>query len=85
MGRGTPPTRSNSPAADCGLRRYGASDALEVRAHLVTVGAITAGVALIAVGPGVWLLVSSGSHTEVLLDGTKAATAPRAIGLRAAF
>jgi len=105
------------------LRRYGATNAVEVRAHprnnsaflggivatglgggfafmggmlalaggvsdrsgLVTAGAITAGVGLVAVAPGVWLLVSSGSHAEVLLDGAPAVAAPRTLDMRAAF
>jgi hypothetical protein len=55
------------------------------REGLVTAGAITAGVGLVAVGPGVWLLVSSGSHAEVLAEGSPMANAPRSLGMRAAF
>jgi hypothetical protein len=55
------------------------------REGLVTAGAITAGVGLVAVAPGVWLLVSSGSHAEVLTEGSPMATAPRSLGMRAAF
>ena len=55
------------------------------RSGLVTAGAITAGVGLVAVGPGVWLLVSSGSHAEVLLDGAPAVATPRTLDMRAAF
>jgi hypothetical protein len=38
------------------------------RSGLTTAGAITAGVGLLAVGPGVYLIVSSGSKTEVRSD-----------------
>jgi len=61
----------------------GASD----RSGLVTAGAITAGIGLVAVGPGVWLIVGSGSRAEVLSEGpsTGAAAAPRWLGLRSTF
>src|SRR6187402_508893 len=59
----------------------GASD----RTGLVTAGAITAGVGLVAVGPGVWLIASSGSHAEVLTEGAPALAAPRRLGIRATF
>jgi hypothetical protein len=55
------------------------------REGLVTAGAITAGVGLVAVGPGVWLLVSSASHAEVLVEGSATASAPRSLGMRATF
>jgi len=55
------------------------------RSGLVTAGAITAGVGLLAVGPGVWLIVSSGSSAEVLNDGVSVATAPRSLGVRSTF
>jgi len=55
------------------------------RSGLVTAGAVTAGVGLVAVGPGVWLIVSSGSHAEVLSEGSPAAAAPRSLGVRSTF
>ena len=55
------------------------------RSGLVTAGAVTAGVGLVAVGPGVWLIVSSGSRAEVLSDGMPAASVPRWIGVRSTF
>jgi hypothetical protein len=58
---------------------------LSGRDGLVTAGAITAGVGLVAIGPGVWLIVKSGSKAEVLSDGTPIAAAPRLLGVGAAF
>lgn len=58
---------------------------LNDRSGLVTAGAITAGVGLVAVGPGVWLIVSSGSSAEVLKDGVSTAAAPRWLGVRSTF
>ena len=55
------------------------------RSGLTTAGAITAGIGLVAVGPGVWMIVSSGSHAEVLSDGSPLASQPRSIGIRTAF
>jgi hypothetical protein len=55
------------------------------REGLVTAGAITAGVGLVAVGPGVWLLVSSGSRAEVMVEGSEATAVPRTLGMRATF
>lgn len=41
---------------------------LSDRSGMVVAGGITAGVGLVAVGPGVYLIVSSGSKTEVLSE-----------------
>ncbi|HYQ27400.1 MAG TPA: hypothetical protein VER04_09270 [Polyangiaceae bacterium] len=55
------------------------------RSGLVTAGAVTAGVGLVAVAPGVWLIASSGSHAEVLSDGSPAVATPRRLGIHATF
>jgi hypothetical protein len=55
------------------------------RSGLTTAGAVTAGLGLVAVGPGVWLIVSSGSRAEVLSEGSPTAAAPRLLGLHATF
>jgi hypothetical protein len=54
------------------------------RDGLVIAGAITGGIGLVAIGPGVYLLATSGSHAEVRSErGPLAET--RGIGLRATF
>jgi hypothetical protein len=60
------------------------------RDGLVLAGAITAGTGLLAVGPGVYLIVTSGSHTEIRTERGPVAQAhglgPAAdLGLRAEF
>jgi hypothetical protein len=42
------------------------------RSGLLWAGGITAGVGLIAVGPGVYMIVTSGSRTEVHSDRARA-------------
>lgn len=58
---------------------------LSDRSGLVAGGAITAGVGLVAIGPGVWLIVKSGSHAEVVSDGTPVAATPRLLGVGTSF
>ncbi|HEY6561650.1 MAG TPA: hypothetical protein VI072_30475 [Polyangiaceae bacterium] len=58
---------------------------LAERDGMVTAGAITAGVGLVAIAPGVWLIVKSGSNAEVLKDGTSMAGVPRVLGVGASF
>jgi hypothetical protein len=55
------------------------------RDGLVLGGAVTAGVGLLAVGPGVWLIAGSGSNAEVLAEGTPTSATPRSVGVGASF
>jgi hypothetical protein len=55
------------------------------RDGLVVAGAITAGVGLLAIGPGVYLIVASGSNAEVLAEGMPVSTAPRFLELQGSF
>jgi hypothetical protein len=55
------------------------------RDGLVVGGAITAGVGLLAIGPGVWMIVASGSKAEVLTEGGSPVAAPRVLGLGGNF
>jgi hypothetical protein len=55
------------------------------RDGLVLGGAITAGIGLVAIGPGVWLIVTSGSEAEVRSDRFTEASAPKQLGVRASF
>lgn len=51
------------------------------RKGLTVGGAITAGVGLAAIAPGVWLITSSGSKVEILSDGAPIPSAAAAPGL----
>jgi hypothetical protein len=56
--------------------------------HGLTVGgAITAGIGLAAIAPGVWLITSSGSKVEILSEGAPIPTMAAApgLGLRGSF
>jgi hypothetical protein len=55
------------------------------RDGLVLAGAITAGVGLAAVAPGVWLIVTSGSRAEVQADGVPVARGPRGLAIEGSF
>jgi hypothetical protein len=55
------------------------------RDGLVVAGAVTAGIGLVAVGPGVWLIAKSGSSAEVTSEGSPTAATPRTVGLAGSF
>jgi hypothetical protein len=58
--------------------------ALSERDGLAIAGGVTAGVGLVAIGPGVWLIVSSGSYAEVRSDPPLQAR-ERSVGILGAF
>jgi len=55
------------------------------RDGLVVAGAVTAGIGLVAVAPGVYLIASSGSDAELLGEGPSTAAAERWLGVRSTF
>jgi hypothetical protein len=55
------------------------------RDGLVVAGAVTAGIGLVAVAPGVYLIASSGSNAELLGEGPSTAAAERWLGVRSTF
>jgi hypothetical protein len=55
------------------------------RDGLVVAGAITAGVGLVAIGPGIWMIAASGSKAEVLSEGGSPVAGPRVFGLGGNF
>lgn len=57
---------------------------LSERDGLLIAGGVTAGVGLVAIGPGIWLIASSGSYAEVRSDPPLQARR-RSIGIRGAF
>lgn len=55
------------------------------RSGLVTAGAVTAGIGLVAIGPGVYLIATSGSRAEILSEGAPVAAVPRQLGVQTTF
>ena len=66
------------PSSRCGLAD---------RSGLLVAGGITGGIGLAAVGPGVYLLVTSGSHADVRSDGVpvESRLEPPGLGVGATF